>query len=462
MKNENLKQYLMAQGAEYLANKIIAISEYDELLAKELDFLILKAEPKKLAKKINQIINGIIKNKNFVPWHKEYEFMRQLNQVLEVIENDLMPNDYSLAVDVIEKLFAVDEQIIEKVDGSNGCVGGFYHNLSELWGKVWLLADSSGLDILPKKIYDLLKDNSYGTRDDIIQYSAKALGKNGLDILEKLIKDHENDFKSYSLASMYQDIADGLGDVDKYVAAIENYSSINEDTVCDIAKRLIAKWRSKEAIDWLLHKPENIELNLSSPKIAYSPGLKRYNLLLEAWGLENMLEEAEKLRWALFEKTLSKAYYDDLLKYKSADASEEVKARAFSFATESYKDDITTVLIFLNEIQEFAEIAKIINKNYKELNGENYHFYRPLSKTLASAGYPLAACLLRRKLIDSILERATSKYYKYAISDLKIAGDYSANINDWLTYPTHTQYLENLKKDHGRKQSFWSNLEQNN
>ena len=59
MKNEKLKQHLMAQGAEYLADKIIAIAQYDELLSKELEFIMLKADPKKLAKMPLEKINAV-------------------------------------------------------------------------------------------------------------------------------------------------------------------------------------------------------------------------------------------------------------------------------------------------------------------------------------------------------------------------------------------------------------------
>jgi|GEM_PF-4774313 len=458
MKNEKLKEYLMAQGVEYLADKIISISTYDRLLSKELEFIILKSDPKKLAKKLNQQINGIAKHKTFVTWDKELEFIQELEQIIEIIEKDLMPNDLTLAIELIEKLFAIDQTITEIVDGSNGCVGMFYQDLAELWGKACMLIDKTNLSLLPKKIYDLLINNHYGTRDKIIENSAKALGKEGLRALEQIIKDNESQFFKYSLYSIYTDIADGLDDVDKYIAIIKQYGSLNESTVCSVAKRLITKWRGEEAIDWLMHQPEDIGLDLSLPKPECKIMLsKRYDLLLEAFELESMVKEAEKLRWALFEKTLSKTYYDSLLKHQPSEIAEKIKARAFNFA-KNYGGSINTILQFLNEIQEYSEIEEIILEKYQELNGENYSFYRPLSKTLATAGHPLAACLLRRKLIDNILARALAKYYKYAISDLKLAGDFSNNVKNWFEHLTHTQYLEKLKKDHPRKQAFWSNL----
>lgn len=55
-----------------------------------------------------------------------------------------------------------------------------------------------------------------------------------------------------------------------------------------------------------------------------------------------------------------------------------------------------------------------------------------------------------------ILAAARSKSYKYAASDLKLASDFAQHISDWKGYPTHADFLNQLRSQHPRKMSFWS------
>ena len=77
------------------------------------------------------------------------------------------------------------------------------------------------------------------------------------------------------------------------------------------------------------------------------------------------------------------------------------------------------------------------------------------SKSPGSAGYPLSASLLRRKLVDGILNQVKSQYYKYAVSDLKIAHRYAVDVKNWEAFQNHEQYVGNLKSRQGRKNAFW-------
>lgn len=463
METTLLKKQLVTLGADVLAERLIELSMNNNDIAQEVELMILRTDSKKLAKKIKQTINGIKRSTRFIPWNEASEFSNNLYQISRSVEDDLLPRDPAMAAECIEKFFTIDKYIHERVDDSNGIVGQFYYSLSELWGKVWSSYPNRDSKSLAEKIYQLLLDNGYASKDHLIQHSASALGESGLAALENLINENKNGFDKHDLSWMHQAIADASGDPDKYIQVIKQYSVINEQTVCDIAERLLKKWRGTEAINWLLYHPDNVgpaeKSNLFDPsKVSCS---KRFDLLIEAYESESMSKEAQSLRWILFEKTLNKDYYDALLKHQTPEEIKHIKNKAYQFACEEFDGLIDTLLEFLSNIQAYDELNRIIQKKYDLLSETSYHFYRPLSKALATAGYPLSATLLRRKLIDGVLNKAISKYYKYAVADLSISQRLAKEITQWHQFQTHSTYMENLETKHKRKSAFWSKVKAN-
>jgi hypothetical protein len=115
-------------------------------------------------------------------------------------------------------------------------------------------------------------------------------------------------------------------------------------------------------------------------------------------------------------------------------------------------------LRFLQEIQAWDAVNALIQKHHDGLEGDIYPFYRPLSQTLAHKGYYLAACLIRRRLVEANLAHAQSKYYKYAASDLKYSQMYADEVSDWYHFMTHGQFVQQLQNQHGKKRTFWAQV----
>ena len=110
------------------------------------------------------------------------------------------------------------------------------------------------------------------------------------------------------------------------------------------------------------------------------------------------------------------------------------------------------------QIQEFEEGTKFIYLRQDELDGGQYYILRPAAKLLQNTDV-FAATLLYRKMIQSVLEKAQSKYYHYGAADLVTCGILSSSIIDWKSLEDHKQYLMGLEVVHKRKVSFWSEYE---
>ena len=90
-----------------------------------------------------------------------------------------------------------------------------------------------------------------------------------------------------------------------------------------------------------------------------------------------------------------------------------------------------------------------------ELDGDHYEILTPAAEALF-AKHPLAATLLLRAMIDFSLLRARSSRYRHAARHLMDCGTLAASIEDFGAFETHDAYLARLRREHGRKASFWS------
>ena len=179
----------------------------------------------------------------------------------------------------------------------------------------------------------------------------------------------------------------------------------------------------------------------------------RDTLLIEAHMLEGNTDKAKEVIWSRFKRNL---HIDDYLHYlKLASAEEKVQAKEEALKIARAEQYISRSFEFLHELHEYDAIETLFYERESEISGYDYYVYRKLSTNLHKHGKHLVAALLRRKLVESVLDSAKSKSYRYAASDLKLAGDYAAEVKDWGNYPTHAMFVDKLRNDHGRKQSFW-------
>lgn len=90
-----------------------------------------------------------------------------------------------------------------------------------------------------------------------------------------------------------------------------------------------------------------------------------------------------------------------------------------------------------------------------ELNGKQYSTLRPAANLLQNTD-PIAATLLYRKMIETILDQTKYKYYSYAAKNLITCGTVSSTIMNWKTLQNHEEYLKVIETKHKKKVSFWS------
>jgi hypothetical protein len=68
----------------------------------------------------------------------------------------------------------------------------------------------------------------------------------------------------------------------------------------------------------------------------------------------------------------------------------------------------------------------------------------------------LAASLIYRSLLISILKRGYTKAYPHGIRYLKKLDKLAVTISDWNNFNHHEAFKDRIDLDHVRKHSFWS------
>ncbi|APS46093.1 hypothetical protein AVI51_15660 (plasmid) [Piscirickettsia salmonis] len=471
LNRETWSKKLEKISQDKLFDCILSYAEEDKFLKKKLDLLLVSLDPKKLAKNLKAEVNTIKRGKKFLEWREASGLAYQIDQIIAAVNKNLRGQAPELAAEVLELLITSDNVVFERADDSNGDLGGCYRYAVECWGKTWAQAEKIDQKKLAEKVFDVALENDYGVRDNTISKFKQALNKEGVDHLERLIKETLSKLKPPKekeklkkignivffdradlselkergrhshLKTALQEIADLRDSVDDYIDLLRQESpELHAYQIIEIAKRLIKAWRSKEAIDYLVSCDEPLHCQHEINK-----------LLIEAYELEGLGKEAQKIRWHEFEQHLDAKSFQVYIKHCTAKEVGAAKENAIRLAKEQ---SLTISFEFLIEMGEVATVAEWVREE-GEVRNVYYSPLRQLSNQLAKHECFLEAVLCRRMLVKGVLTKSQSKYYKYAVNDLKQAMKFAKEVKEWGDVSSQADYHAKLKEEHKRKSSLW-------
>jgi hypothetical protein len=119
----------------------------------------------------------------------------------------------------------------------------------------------------------------------------------------------------------------------------------------------------------------------------------------------------------------------------------------------------TTDAAFLISLGKIDEAEQHLLDRAEQLNGDYYTNLLPLAEELQAQKRLLAASLIYRSLLISILARGQSKIYAHGVRYLKKLDALAKDVDDWSSFESHEEFKSALRSDHGRKYSFWGRYE---
>ena len=452
---------LVQLGAPRLADLLMGYAEADPALARSLRLVVAEmGGAAHLAAEVQKRLRTIRQSKSFLEWDKVRPLARELDSLRELIAGPLAAASPSEAAGLMRLFLDLAGSVFERSDDSSGSLGMVFRGAGADLGHIWAALPDRDPQALAREVLALWDADGYGVTDELLEAASPALGQEGRAELRRLLQERLQAFppaadrdrlRSWSgrgeVSWRLGQVADLDGDVDAYIAAAEQGGSL-ESHAADIAERLLGHGRAEEALAWL-----------DRGGAGRHGGEERHHADLRVAALSALgrTEEAQALRWSIFERWLSvehlRAYLRGLPDFDDVDAEERAIAHALAH------ENRDQALAFLIAWPNLGAANRLVRAHHAELNGRDYGRLRPAADTLAER-YPAAASLLHRRLAEDVLQRAASRYYQYAARDVLAAAGLAPLLPEEEGLESHDAFMARLRREHPRKVAFWSLLGQ--
>lgn len=464
---------LIALGAKRLAELLIELSTGDAAAKRRLRLELAGAQgPAEVAREVRKRLATIARSRSFVEWHRLKALVDDLETQRRAIAGLVAKADPAEALDLMWRFMALAGSIFERSDDSSGTVIGIFHEACSDLGKIAKAAKTDP-ERLADRAFQALTQNDYGQYDELITELTPALGQDGLEHLkqrmialsnEPVVKPAEKDRQKIGWGSggpIYADeiaessrvstvrlalmeIADAQGDVDAFIGQFDKRTRKVPKIAADIARRLLGAGRAQEAwktIEATEHRRRSWpDFDWEDARIDVLEALDRG-------------EDAQAARWSCFERSLSAQHLRAYLKRFPDFDDLEVEQRALTHA-QGYAS-LLQALSFLVSWPALDRAASLVIERTGELDGNYYEVLTPAADALAGK-HPLAATLALRAMIDFSLTKSRSSRYRHAARHLMDCASLAPSIPDFGKFETHEAYQARLRREHGKKSSFWS------
>ena len=471
---------LQALGAERLAELLIEISSGNPAAKRRLRLELAGAQsPKELAKEVRKRLTTIARSRSFVDWQGVRALAGDLDTQRRAIVDNVAKADPKEDIDLLWQFMGLASCVFERCDDSNGVVIGIFHQACSDLGD---LAAKAKAD--PVKLADLafeaLIGNDYGEFDQLIRVLSPAFGQPGLERLKRRMidlsnrpvkKPAENERVQIGWSSsgpIYGDemaersrvsttrlalmeIADVLGDVDGFIEQYDKKIRTVPKIAAEIAQRLLAAGRIEEA--W-----QAIEAT-EQPRRSSSwdwPDFDWEDARIDVLDALGRTDDAQAARWTCFERSLSSTHLRAYLKRLPDFDDVEAERKALNYAQRSR--NLLQALSFLVSWPALDRAANLVLERSGELDGDHYEVLTAAANALAG-NHPLAATMVLRSMIDFSLRKARSSRYRHAARHLLDCSGLASAIKDFGSFERHDAYEARLRREHGKKSSFWAFVE---
>src|SRR5271165_2519384 len=256
---------LVKLGAERLAELALDEAERNGPF-KKLVMAALASErgPEAVAAIVDKRLAGLETARGTIGWGKAKSFGEDLSATLKIITGDLAKADAEAAADRLMRFLATADRTLSR-DGSSGdgTAAVYYAAAAALPGLIAKLPPEASL-MAADRLYDLTAESRYGVAENsaseilaaappvLVEAFDQRLAE-GLRALGPFAAD-DSDWSRHArarrLIELRQRVADARGDVDAFIELETGLPGHFPDPA-EIAERLTAAGRHREALDWL-------------------------------------------------------------------------------------------------------------------------------------------------------------------------------------------------------------------
>lgn len=441
---DELKDRLAGMGADKLTEALLELADSNPDAAEAVERLT--STPEEKIKRFKAKLTELKQETRYVSWNEAAAFSRELYSVLQLLEDVSDPNE---GIRLILAFYKTDEAVFERCDDSNGEVGSvFFFGARDLFAKF-----ASGFhdkNWLIDQIFILLLDDNYCVRESMLEGIGHYLGEKWVrKLIDKLWNeaDRREEGDRSHMIMLVRTLAKEIKDPDLFEKAVRaaHPEDLPVGLIPDIAEVYLDSGNPEIALSWL-EKPAPGEISQINKREdllrrIYLEMDDRENLTPVAWRIFRRHRDIDSLA-ALIE-TIGRDQWE-------ASLADEVKL---------IQGDVGLSLsdaTFLFDLGLVNEAEAYVFTRREQLKGGHYSSILRLAEKFEEQARYLVVTILYRALLDSVLGRGATKYYRYGVEYLRKLEQLSNRVNDWCEIPIHPDYFKQLREKHGRKYSFWS------
>ena len=444
--NKELREKLSKLGATRLANALLYVSSRAEGGTEYVEALLLT--PKEAAKRFKSKLAGLKRRRKYIDWRAVPDFARELELILATLHEGV--NDPKTGLGLVGDFFACDGAIFERSDDSSGLIGDvFRYDARNLF--VTYAAGCTDKSFVCDLLLRLYEHDDYGVRTELVAKVSEFLPQKEMrtlvaDFWERAKAEPLDSYKAGKWWIGAKLLARQLKDPALFEkAALSANPELSSPNCMEIAEVYLENDDPEMALFWMERIPPTDRFRADAQdQLLYS--------------IHERLGDREKMAettWRMFRNCRSRSTLDMLLQALGESERERVIEEQvepiMGSATLSYDD-----AAFLVDMGRLDDASEYLFRYRDQLDGNLYQFLLPLAKALEEGERFLGATLVYRSLLESILDRAQSRYYHHGVRYLKKLDVLSPSVKDWRGLLSHEDYKESLLEVHGRKRSFWS------
>lgn len=448
---------LVDLGPERLAAILLDLSS-DSHVKRVLRLeLFAESNTEGLALEISKRLVTIGKSSSRIHWRKRAAFAKDLDLHRKMIVR-LAEDDATAALDLMLDLLDLATPTLDRLSQAEGPIGEVFLAARDDIGAIAAGAMPDPI-VLADRIAKLLRRDDYTQFGPVVNALGPILGPKGQthlrEALEKLLAARTTrDARTAVYKDALRRLADASGDVDAFEATFAPELRKTPLVSAEIARRLLAAGRAEDALATLQAGAPSDKAGRHQSTLEERSGWEE--AMLEALEATGHQEEAQKRRWAEFERTLSiprlRSYLKGLPDFDDVEAEDQAKAVAKRYP------QFDRALAFLVSWPDLPAASRLVLTRAGEISGADDTLVTEAARRL-EGGYPLAATLLLRASIQYVLTYGVAPRYAEAARQLLEAESLSVMIGDFGEYPDHAAFVADLRMMHSRKQGFRAELE---
>lgn len=355
---------LVHLGAPRLADLLIEAGAGNANLKRRLRLeLAAEAGPETLALEIDKRLTALAVARTRVSWRKRGELIEDLDAHRRMIIERLAPESPTAALAVLVRWFDLYPGLAARVKDTKGELTVAFETAAP---DLFALADTAA-EIAARELVDALRHrpNDYG------RWVAAAGDAVGPDLARRLLDGLDpSATKSPAGRNLIRRLADRAQDLDLWLSFVTPEQAGSPDIAADIASRLLGAGRVAEARAaleaTLSPSPMNRRWTFGhNPKDGAPPLTPAWEAAsIDVLDAEGRREEAQALRWALFERDLSAPVLRDYL--SRLPDFDDVEALDLAFAHAATHSDFQAAMRLLMDWPAHREAASLVLSRPRE------------------------------------------------------------------------------------------------